>query len=88
MSDQTKSGSKSRILVSMLAGIMILLSLAYTPPRNASASTQCAWWKSVVYYTDATYSTSCGRTNYFCEGEVGHGGCFTSYTQTVYCDCF
>jgi hypothetical protein len=86
MSNQAKIRSKRHFVSIVAVLVSLLLFPAHTRPRTATAVT-CAWWQSVVYYTDSSYSTSCGRTNYFCDGEVGHGGCFTSYTQVFYCDC-
>jgi hypothetical protein len=87
MSNQARTFSRSRILLATIIGMLALFSLIYTPSPKASTRMQCQWYKNINYFTDATYTTQCGYTVYFCSGGAGHGGCFTSYTTTGYCDC-
>jgi dTDP-4-amino-4,6-dideoxygalactose transaminase len=87
MSHPERVRSKGRTLASAVAALLILLSLAYTPSLKAAPRRNCLWYQSVTYYTDASMTTMCGGTTWFCDGETGHGGCWTQYYRWNYCDC-
>jgi hypothetical protein len=87
MSTQAKSLLKSRIVVALLAVTMVFIFFASSATPKASAVQQCFWYQRTVYYTDASLTTQCGVTVWFCDGETGHGGCWTAYTKTEECEC-
>jgi hypothetical protein len=88
MSTQAKSLLQSRIVVALLAVTMVFSFFASAATPKASAVQQCGWYLRVRYFTDASLTTQCGVTVWSCDGETGHGGCWTSYTKMEDCECF
>lgn len=89
MSHPQSRRPQARPFAFALAALMILFSLVYTPSPKAKASARqgCMWYQSITYYTDASHSTMCGGTTWFCDGETGHGGCWTQHYTVNYCEC-